>query len=179
MIKNYPHLSVVLYSYLGAILLFVLLGHDFFHELVTPFGLGGIFVAGMMYSYTFTIGIGALLLPAFLMSYSPITIAIIGGLGGTLADATIFRLFKGNLKVEMKRFGATKFMKSIAKLPLMNHPWFRDVLGTLVIMSPLPEEIGIAIMASTHLSENTFRVISLCANIVGIYLLVSVAGLIY
>jgi|CXWL01.1.fsa_nt_gi hypothetical protein len=178
-IKNYPHITFILYSYVIAILLFLLLGHQFFHQLVTPFGIGGIFIAGMMYSYSFTIGLGALLLPAFLEHFSPGVIAVIGGLGGTFADATLFKLFKGNLKKEMKRFGATKFMKLVSALPLMNHRWFRDVLGFLTIISPLPDEIGIAIMASAHLSENMFRLLSLIANIVGIYLLVSVASVIY
>lgn len=179
MIKNYPHLTFILYSYVVAILLFVLLGDKFFHQLVTPFGIGGIFVAGMMYSYSFTIGLGALLLPAFLEHFSPGVIAVIGGLGGTFADATLFKLFKDNLKIELKRFGATKFMQTVAKLPFMNHRWFRDILGMLVIISPLPDEIGIAIMASAHLSENKFRLLSLTANIAGIYLLVSAASIIY
>ena len=179
MLKHYPHLTFVLYSYVIALLLFLLLGHDFFRELVTPFGIGGIFIVGMMYSYSFTIGIAALLLPAFLEHFSPGAIAIIGGLGGTFADATLFKLFKGNLKKEMRTFGATKFMKVVARLPFMNHRWFRDILGMLVIISPLPDEIGIAIMASAHLSENAFRMLSLIANVVGIYFLVTVASTIY
>lgn len=179
MFKHYPHLTFVLYSYVIAVLLFLLLDHQFFHQLVTPFGIGGIFVVGMMYSYSFTIGLAALLLPAFLEHFSPGVIALIGGLGGTFADTTIFRLFKGNLKKEMKALGGTKFMKSVAKLPLMNYRWFRDALGMLVIMSPIPDEIGIAIMASTHLSENTFRILSFIANVAGIFLLVTAASVIY
>jgi hypothetical protein len=142
-------------------------------------GMGGIFIAGMMYSYSFTISAGALLLPAFLGQYSVATIAILGGLGGTFADIVIFRQLKGNLKQEVRSIGATGFMKAIKKIPLFRLNWFRDVLGFLVIISPLPDEIGVAIMASTHLSENTFRVISLIANIIGIYLLVNAVSGIY
>ncbi len=141
--------------------------------------MGGIFIVGMMYSYSFTIGFGALLLPAFLAYYTPETIAIIGGLGGTFADITLFRLFKGDLKKELRSLGATKFFKLISRLPFMGVRWVRDVIGFLVIVSPLPDEIGIAIMASAHLSENSFRVLALVANVLGIYFLLSVVSGIY
>jgi hypothetical protein len=37
---------------------------------VRPFGIGGIFIAGMMYSYSFTIGFAALLFMPFSLSVS-------------------------------------------------------------------------------------------------------------
>lgn len=179
MLKNYPHLSFLGISYTFAILLFLFIDHDFFRGLVEPLGLGGVFIVGMMYAYSFTISFGALLLPAFLAYFSPETIAIIGGLGGTFADITLFRFFKNDMKKEMRMLGATKFFKALGHIPFMKVRWVRDVIGFLIIISPFPDEIGIAIMASAHLSENTFRVLSLIANVIGIYLLVSIVGAIY
>ncbi|MBX9694909.1 MAG: hypothetical protein K2Z81_21150, partial [Cyanobacteria bacterium] len=97
MLREYPHLRIILLSYVAAILLFFLLGPDFFHSLVAPLGIGGIFIVGMMYSYSFTLSLGALLLPAFLDQYSPGVIAIFGGLGGLFADMTMLQLIKSNL----------------------------------------------------------------------------------
>ncbi len=179
MLKYYPQLSFVLLSYVFVGILFEFLGPNFFHALVAPFGIGGIFIAGMMYSYSLTTSIGALLLPAFLAQSSVPLIALVGGFGGTFADFTVFRFIKGNLRKEVRQLGKTRFMKAFARLPFMNHPWFRDVLGVLVIMSPFPDEIGVAIMASTHLSENNFRILSLIANTIGIYLLVSALAVVY
>lgn len=179
MLKEYPHLRILFLSYIGAIALFFFFGPEFFHSLVAPLGIGGLFIVGMMYSYSFTLSLGALLLPAFLDQYSPLVIAIFGGLGGTFADLTMFQLVKNNLKQEMKALGKTNFMKAIRKLPFMKFDWFRDVLGAILIASPLPDEIGIAVMASAHLSENAFRLIALVANVVGIYLLVTAAAAIY
>ncbi len=179
MLREYPHLRIIFLSYVGAIFLFFILGPQFFHSLVDPLGIGGIFIAGMMYSYSFTLSLGALLLPAFLNDFSPLVIAIFGGLGGTFADITMFQLVKSDLKQEMKALAKTNFMKAVRKLPLMKFDWFRDVLGAILITSPLPDEIGIAVMASTHLSENAFRLIALIANIAGIYLLVTAAAAIY
>ncbi len=178
-LKEYPHLRILFLSYIGALALFFFFGPQFFHSLVAPLGIGGIFIVGMMYSYSFTLSLGALLLPAFLNDFSPLVIAIFGGLGGTFADITMFQLVKSNLKQEMKALGKTNFMKAVRKLPLMKFEWFRDVLGGILIASPLPDEIGIAVMASTHLSENAFRIIALIANVAGIYILVTAAAAIY
>lgn len=175
----YPHLTTVVASYVLVAILFLILGPDFFHALVTPLGLGGVFVVGMMYSYSITTSVGALLLPAFLALYTAPTIAIIGGLGSTFAGITILRAIRGNLKSEMQRLGATALMRWAGRLPLMRHDAFRDIIGILVIMSPVPDEIGIAIMATTHLSESSFRVLTLIANIVGIYVLVATLGVVY
>ncbi|MES2014195.1 MAG: hypothetical protein V4437_00050 [Patescibacteria group bacterium] len=179
MIKDYPRLSFIALSYILVAIFFSFFGPDFFHTLVAPFGIGGIFIVGMMYSYSLTTSLGALLLPAFLAQFSTPLIAIVGGLGGTFADVTIFRLIKGDLKKEIKRLGATKFMKKMLRIHIVRHPWFRDTAGILLIMSPLPDEIGIAIMATTHMKENTFRLISLIGNTVGIYCLVSLVAPIY
>ena len=179
MLGQYPHLRFIILSYVGALVLFFILGPNFFHGIVQPLGIGGIFIVGMMYSYSFTLSLGALLLPAFLDQFTPAMIAIFGGLGGTFADLTIFQLMKTDLKKELKGIAKTNVMKAIRKLPLIKHEWFRDILGAILIASPLPDEFGIAVMASTHLSENTFRLISLIANVIGIYALVSAAALIY
>jgi hypothetical protein len=179
MLREYPHLRILFLSYICAIVLFFFLGPEFFHSLVAPLGIGGIFIVGMMYSYSFTLSLGALLLPAFLDQYSPAVIAIFGGLGGTFADMTMFQMVKNNLKQEMKALAKTNFMKAVSKLPLMKFDWFRDILGAILIASPLPDEIGIAVMASAHLSENAFRLIALIANVIGIYLLVTAAAAIY
>lgn len=179
MLKDYPHLSFIALSYILVAIFFSFFGPDFFHRLVEPFGIGGIFIAGMMYSYSLTTSLGALLLPAFLATSSIPLIAVVGGLGGTFADLTIFKTIRGNLKKEIKRIGNTKLMKSAMHFHIVRYAWFRDLFGILLIMSPLPDEIGIAVMATTRMKESTFRLISLIGNIVGIYILLSVVAPIY
>lgn len=179
MLKKYPHLTLLVFSYAVAIVFFILVDHEVFRIIVEPWGLGGIFIVGMMYAYSFTISAGALLLPAFLGTYTPETVAIIGGLGGMFADITLFRFFNRDLKQELNMLGATRFFKLLARIPLLKLRWMRDAIGFLVIISPLPDEVGIAIMASARLPESIFRALSLVANVIGIYLLLNVMSTFY
>lgn len=178
MLKKYPHLTYLVLSFVLAFALFFILGSEFFESLVAPLGTFGIFFAGMMYAYSVTASTGAILLPSFLGQYSIATIAIIGGLGGMVADVLILRFIKGTLHHELILLSKETFFKVIKKLPLVRREWFRDIVGIIAIMSPLPNTIGVAIMASTHITEDSFHLISLAANIVGIYLLVSAISII-
>ncbi len=64
MINHYPRLTAIALSYIAAAILFLFLGENFFHTLIAPLGIIGIFIAGALYTYSFTASIGALLLIA-------------------------------------------------------------------------------------------------------------------
>src|SRR3989344_3732525 len=113
-VKNhYPRLTSVGLSYVTAFLLFAFLGPDFFEGLILPFGIFGIFIAGALYTYSFTASIGALILISIAHDYSPGTMAVVGGIGSLLADITIFKLIKNDLKKEVARIAKFAFVRAI------------------------------------------------------------------
>jgi len=171
-VKHFPHLTTVFLSYIAAFLLFLFLGPDFFRNLILPFGALGLFIAGMLYTYSFTASTGAVLLITLAPLYPPGVIAVIAGIGATLADVTIFRLIRNDLKEEVHRIGSSLIMRRIGGAPLFRDHWFRDVLGALILASPLPDEIGIAIMASAKIKEGPFSLLTFISDTIGIYLLV-------
>ncbi len=178
--KNYPHLLTLILSYVVAGVIFFLVGPLQIHTLLEPWGIGGIFIAGMMYTVSFTAAAAAFILPTFIFDYSPTTIAIIGGLGSTLVDITLLHFIRSDLKKEIKRFTALPFMKAMRKaMPLMKEKWFRNTLGFTVLGLPIPDEVGIALIANTSVSEADFRVLGFIVNTIGIYALVSVVGGLY
>lgn len=178
--KHYPHLATLLFTYVAATLLFVLIGPTQIHAFIEPWGIGGVFIAGMMYTISITAAAAAFILPIFTLDYSPATIAIIGGLGSTLVDITLLHLVRSDLKTELKRFGALPTIQGIKKaLPLLKKKWFRNMLGLAVIALPVPDEIGIAFIANSSISEANFRIVGFIANTIGIYALVSVVGVLY
>ena len=178
-IEHYPRLTTIFLSYIAAFLLFVLLGPDFFGQFVMPFGIGGIFIAGMLYTYSFTISLGALLLIPYLAHFSPATIAAIGGMGSAFADITIFNFIRHNLHAEVKKLSNSKILKAVGAAPLVRQRWFRDILGFILLASPIPDEIAIAVLASTKIKEDAFVFVAFIADVLGIYALVSVASFIY
>lgn len=178
--KHYPHLTTLLFTYIAATVLFILIGPAKIHAFVDPWGIGGVFIAGMMYATSFTAAAAAFILPTFTFDYSPATIAIVGGIGTTLVDVTLLHLVRSDLKAELKKFGALPTIRAIRKeMPLLKKKLFRNALGLFVIALPVPDEVGVAFMANTNISEANFRIISFIVNVLGIYALVSVVGVLY
>jgi hypothetical protein len=55
----------------------------------------------------------------------------------------------------------------------------RNTLGFLIIASPLPDEIGVALISMTRMDETTFRTLDFAANAFGIYVLAIAATAVY
>jgi hypothetical protein len=179
MLERFPRLTTVGLSYLAAFLVFAFLGPDFFSNIITPLGIFGIFIAGMLYTYSFTTSIGALLLIPFALHYPPGFVAVVGGVGSLFGDLTIFSIIKNDLRKEVQQLAKCHFMRRLGATHLFRNRWFRDILGALVIASPIPDEIGIAIMSSAKIDTASFALLSFIADMVGIFLLVGAVSLIY
>jgi len=177
--KRYPHLTTLVFMYVVAGILFALIGPEKIHAFIQPWGIGGVFIVGMMYTTSLTAALAAFILPTFTFDYSPATIAVIGALGATLVDVTLLHLIRSDLKKELKRLSALPSMRWIRSTPFMKEKWFRNTFGIFVIALPIPDEVGIAFMANSNISEANFRLISFIVNIIGIYALVSVVGVLY
>lgn len=177
--RHYPRLTFIAFSFIAAILVFLLIGSDPIHQVIQPLGIGGIFVLGMLYTYSFTAGAATLLLPSFAPELSLPLIAIVGGLGAAFADTTILRLIRSNLKKELDRLGRVRWVRKLTRIPIVRNPWMRNVIGFIILASPLPDEIGVALMATTDIAEETFQALSFVANCIGIYLLVSALAPLY
>lgn len=179
MFSHYPRLSAIALTYPVAFFVFLAIGPQAAHLIVEPFGIGGILIAGAMYTYGFTASAAMFLIPSFLPDYPVIFIALLAGLGATLADITIFRLLKGNLKREIDRVRKIPSVRRVVMSPLLKPKIMRDIVGFLIIMSPFPDEIGVAFLSLARMDESTFRIVSFAANVLGIYLLASAGTLLY
>ncbi len=179
MFSHYPKLTAIALTYPVALFIFAAIGPEAMHLIVEPFGVGGIFIAGALYTYGFTASAAMFIIPSFLPDYPVILIALIAGLGATLADITIFRLLKGDLKVEISRVTKIPAVKRVLRSGLMRLKPVRNLIGFLIIMSPFPDELGVAFLSMTKMDEPTFRIVSFTANILGVYLLASAGTLLY
>lgn len=177
MLKHYPRFTTIALSYVAAGLLFIFLGPEFFQTLILPFGIFGVIVAGALYTYSFTTAIGALLLIA-LIPYHPIgVLAVVGGIGATLADFTIFKFVRDDLKKEVRRFGASKMIQNVCSANgILCKKWMRNLMGVMIMASPFPDELGIAMMSTTKMKRETFLLLAFIVDIIGIYLLVFTAS---
>jgi hypothetical protein len=173
LLTHFPRLTTIALSYVAAFLVFGLLGEQFFHDALAPFGLAGAFIAGALYTFSFTSSIGALLLVALVPYYPAGVIAVIGGIGALAADVFIFNFIRHNLDKEVERVSRSALVCRVGAKGLFCTRWFRALLGFLVIASPLPDELGAALLSAAKMKSGDFTLIAFIADILGIYALVS------
>lgn len=176
-ILRYKYTFGLLLSILIAAVLF---GTGVFHQLVKlldGFGYVSAFFAGLLFPFTFTAAPAGLFLLEIGASLNPVLTALLAGVGAMLADLLMFRFIKGSILKEMQTL-----MKSIVPMPTlarMEHVtkkrmwrWTMPFLGSLLIASPLPDELGIAIFSIINFRPKYLLVITYILNTLGIFGLV-------
>jgi len=136
------------------------------------------FVAGMMFSSTFTITIGGLILLALVGKLSAIEIGLIAGLGAMFNDFLMLKFVKSELKKELCDLYNTmdKELCLEEKLHLKYLTWTMPIIGGLIMISPLPDEIGVGLLGLSKMKTYKFALISYCLHTTGIILLVSLVS---
>lgn len=175
---RYKNITLVLFSIIGALFLSRL---ETFHSFLLHlgnFGYLGAFIAGILFVSTFTVATGALILLVLAETLSAYEIGLIAGLGAVVGDVIIFHFVKDNLASEI-----TDMYNHIDRGNHLNKifhskyfSWMLPVLGSLIIASPLPDELGVTLMGLSKTKTVKFVVISYFLNSLGIFLIVSASG---
>ncbi len=134
------------------------------------FGLVGVFAAGLLFSSSFTVSVGAVILVVLARDVPPWQIAVAAGLGGVAADLTIFHVIRDDLADEIvplyKKFGGNHLTRL---LHTRYFRWTLPVIGALIIMSPLPDELGVSLMDIAGMSSLRFALVSFALNATGMF----------
>ncbi|OGJ22440.1 MAG: hypothetical protein A3J60_00400 [Candidatus Pacebacteria bacterium RIFCSPHIGHO2_02_FULL_46_9] len=172
---KYKNLTVV---FLSIVLAVVLSRFEVFHSFLLHlggFGYIGAFIAGALFVSTFTVATSALILLTLSETLSPIEIGLIAGLGAVVGDMLIFRLVKDNLTNEIEdiynHMDRKKHLKKLFHSKYFN--WMLPVLGSIIIASPLPDELGVSLMGISKMNNLKFMLLSYVLNSIGIFLVVS------
>jgi len=129
----------------------------------------GIFIAGVLFTSIFTT-IPAIIALGELSTRVPLPIlVVVGGIGALFGDYIIFMLFRDNIAEDFK------YMFSLSTRKRWAHIFrsrlfkaFLTLIGGVIIASPLPDELGLALMGITKTNTFTFAIISLVCNCAGI-----------
>lgn len=131
------------------------------------------FLGGLLYSSFFTSPLAvAVFVVLGVDGFNPLLIGFLGGLGALIADLVIFRFVKTNIASDLKLVDK-KLARGFFTRHLLQGP-FRLIafsLGVLIIASPLPDEIGIALLSISKLSVSEFILVSYTLNTIGIVLI--------
>ncbi len=144
-----------------------------------------IFIAGLLYSFGFT---APFALGYFLIIEPPniFLASLIGGVGSALSDLLIFSFVRLSFKNEFKKLTHEHIVQSTKKYlhELIDGSKFLIkasrilfyVLALFIISSPLPDEIGVSMLAGlSKIKAHALGMISLVMSTIGIYVILAIS----
>lgn len=138
---------------------------------VREFDVAASVVGGVMFSSVFAAPLAIVVLAEAAQGLSPFLVALLGGIGAALGDAVIFFFVRDRARGSV----SSMYKRAGGKIPrghlLQRYRWLARIVGVLVIASPFPDEIGVALLGLTNVSTSRFLVITFIANSLGIFLL--------
>lgn len=129
----------------------------------------GSFVSGIFFVSLFTAAPATLLLAEISRVHSIFLTACFGALGALVGDYLLFRFIRDKLSA---RLVAVAHNVRIRKMMLFTQApvfrWIVPVVGAFIVMSPLPDEIGLMMMGLSGMRTSTFIPLSFALNFIGI-----------
>ena len=165
------NIALLIGSFLLAILL---VKAGFLNLLLSRAGgvLFGSFVAGFFFTSVVTIGPATVMLVSLTHAQDILAIALIGALGSVAGDLILFYFVRDRISDDfLALLGHKRSIrwKHILKSPTFH--WLTPVIGAIVIASPLPDELGLAMMGIVKVPTSVFIPLSYAMNFIGIFLL--------
>ena len=167
---RYPRLTLLLFSFAVA---FLMLSEEVslvIYDVASKLGLAGAFVSGVFYSFGLTSAPAAAVLFLLASTGDIVQIGIVAGMGALLSDIAIFTFVRYSLAKEIRMLSKEKIVKGINGTigRIRNH--VVPPIAAFIIASPLPTEIGVALLASvSKISFKKFVLIAYALHTLGIF----------
>jgi len=146
-----------------------------FHKIILSMGdlrwLGIIF-AGIFFTSFFTTALSIAILASFAENTPLPILVLFGGIGAMIGDYIIFTFIKDRVSKDFEyllSFSKPNRFSAIFKTRIFK--FFMPLLGAIIIASPLPDEIGVAMLGISKIKDKFFLVISFLANGIGILII--------
>ena len=132
----------------------------------------GAFLAGIFFASTFTVAIASSIFLLLSKTHNILAIALLGGFGAFVGDSLIFKFLRDDLIADFE-YLEKHFEGRIAKRIIHSKLifWFLPIIAAFMIVSPLPDEVGLLLLASIRLKYHRFFLLSFPLNTVGIFVL--------
>jgi hypothetical protein len=134
-----------------------------------PHIIPGSFIAGMGFTSLFTLAPASIVLIEIATVSSPLMVALIGAAGAVLGDLFLFMFVRRSVTD-----GAAMLLNAPMRRRLrylLHHRllhWVLPMTGAIIIASPLPDELGLALMGFSRMNVSVFIPISYAMNFLGI-----------
>lgn len=181
LIKTFPYITGFVVSILAAIVLFAtgILGG--LVEALNNFGYLGAFLSGFTYSSTFTASIAAFFFVELGGHLHSLTVIVLGGIGAMLGDLFFYWIIKDGVGKEVAalllRLMPGKGLKRLERFTKRRvFLWTMPFLASLLIASPLPDELGVALFGLINFRMKYLSLVSFLLNTAGIATLVFIGS---
>lgn len=143
------------------------------HQFLTSFTDAWIlaaFIAGIFFTSIFTAAPAVAVILFLANEEGALMVALFAALGSLLGDFVMFWFARDRLSYYLKELLKKELVGRRASRIFHMHifRWAAFVAGTFIIASPLPDELGIALLGFARISSNYFAPLSFAANFVGI-----------
>lgn len=165
----------IIFLSISIIFAFYILEAGIAHEFILSLGgleLLGVFIAGMFFTSIFTTAPSIILLGQFAETTPLLVLATFGGLGAVIGDYVIFRFVRDRMAEDLKyllSFKVSSRFLRIFKTKLFH--FFIPFIGAIIIASPFPDEIGIAMLGFSKIETRFFIILSFLLNGTGIFII--------
>jgi len=133
----------------------------------------GSFIAGLFFTSIFTAAPAVVALGEISRSHSLLVTAFVGSLGSVVGDLIIFHFIKDRFAEHFKELFVERSFFKMAKraFRFKFFHWLNVLVGCLLILSPLPDELGISLLGLSKTKTSLFVFLSLALNFLGILLI--------
>jgi len=149
------------------------IGRDFlpFHNFLLSLGYLGTFLAGVFFTYGFTAAPATAMLLILSNEQNIFFAGFIAGFGALVGDLIIFKFIRYSFANEIEKISQEKAINYLNnKIPTLLKKHFVSILAGFIIASPLPDEIGVSLLATSRsISTKFFSVLSFSLNTAGIF----------
>lgn len=134
------------------------------------------FVAGMFFTSVVTTAPAIAVLGELGLEGNLFVVAVFGGMGAVIGDYVIFAFVRDRVSEDIAHLMSGRSWARYRAL--FRRRTFKRILpfiGGFIIASPLPDELGLALLGMSHMRTSRFAIISFCFNAAGIFLIGMVA----
>lgn len=146
---------------------------------IGSYGYAGAVVTGVFFVSTFTVAPASLVLFHLANEFNPVYVALFSGAGAVVGDLIIFHFLKDGVFDELRplfsRFRGSYLSKLIHTQYFV---WLVPVMGALIVASPFPDEVGIALMGLSKITTWQFILLAFVLNSAGIFAIITLAAII-
>lgn len=170
---KYPKFIFLFVTIIFAYILFYNRELSSLHFLFINLGYLGTFFAGILFVYGFTAAPATAILLISSQNQNILLACLTAGLGALLGDLVIFNFIRLTFSDEINKITEEKiFIWLHLKTPNLIKKYFIPVFSGILIASPLPDEIGVSLIASNfNISLKSFSIIAFLLNAFGIFII--------